>query len=205
MKFSAISVLALGTTVVAQVLSTLLGSCASNQFQELGLKGVDGDPCKSDAGKPSYYKCSCTNGKDFVPKYLCKNPGQCTPADIPKLTDILVTFCKSVGVTVQAPEDPCGLKGAGIGGGGGGAPPPPVAAPPPTSQEPTSNAPAATTPLQSTPVGTVFPSGTVGGGTPVTPVTPATGTPTSFTGAAAQYNFAPGLAGLAGVAGLLAI
>ncbi|KAK7544939.1 uncharacterized protein J3D65DRAFT_599548 [Phyllosticta citribraziliensis] len=205
MKITALSVLALGSAVVAQDLSALLGTCASNQFQELGLKGVDGDPCKSDAGKPSYYKCSCIEGKDFVPKYLCKNPGSCTPGDIPKLSDILVSFCKSVGVTVQAPEDPCGLKGAGIGGGGGGAPPPPAAAPAPAPQEPAPNVPAGTTPLATTPAGTAPPGGTVVGGTPVTPVTPATGTPTSFTGAAAQYNYAPGLAGLAGVAGLLVL
>ncbi|KAK8164649.1 hypothetical protein IWX90DRAFT_140012 [Phyllosticta citrichinensis] len=203
MKITALSILALGSAVVAQDLSPLLSTCASNQFQEIGLKGVDGDPCKSDAGKPSYYKCSCTNGKDFVPKYLCTNPGSCTPGDIPKLTDVLVKFCKSIGVTVQAPEDPCGLKGAGIGGGGGGAAPPP---PSPAPQNPSSNVAAGTTSsLATTPAGTAPPGGTVGGGTPVTPVTPSTGTPTSFTGAAAQYNFAPGLAGLAGVAGLLAL
>ncbi|KAK8238971.1 hypothetical protein HDK77DRAFT_282687 [Phyllosticta capitalensis] len=203
MKFSVVSVFALGSVVAAQDLSGLLASCASNQFQELGLKGVDGDPCKSDAGKPSYYKCSCTTGRDFVVPYLCKNPGSCTPNDIPKLTDTLVNFCKSVGVTVSAPDDPCGLKGAGIGGGGGGAPAPaPAPAPKESAPQP---APVATTPLQTTPAGTAPPGGTVVGGTPVTPVTPSTGTPTSFTGAAAQYGFARGLAGLAGVAGLLAI
>ncbi|KAL1645718.1 hypothetical protein SLS58_003602 [Diplodia intermedia] len=205
--FTIAAVAVLSAVVTAQDLGALLSSCASDQFQELGLTGVDGDPCKSDAGKPSYYKCSCTTGQDFVINYLCKNPGSCAPEDIPGLSDTLVSFCKSLGVTVTPPANPCGASG---GGGSSSAPPssaaassaPASAASSAASSAPSSAASSPASASAATPPGTP----TTPAGTPVgTPAGTPVGTPASYTGAAAINNAVGGLVGMAGLAGFLVL
>ncbi|OJD33509.1 cfem domain containing protein [Diplodia corticola] len=217
--FTAAVVAVFGAVVTAQDLGTLLSSCASDQFQELGLTGVDGDPCKGDAGKSSYYKCSCTTGQDFVIDYLCKNPGSCSPEDIPGLSDTLVSFCKSIGVTVTPPSNPCGVAGGSSSSSGAPASSAPASSAPassaPTSSAPASSA-AASSAVQSSVASSVgvsaasSPSATTPAGTPTTPAgTPAgtpIGTPAVYTGAAAAIkNAAGGVAGVAGLAGLLVL